>query len=62
MNEKSFERAVAAAFLGTWLANNYQDACNRGEHERLNRPPVEDAAFLAGKALEEWKKHIGAET
>jgi len=49
--ELAFKLNVEAAFIGAWLANNYNDACARGEHERLSNPPVEDAAHMAGEAL-----------
>lgn len=48
-----FRAQFITTFLATWTANNYADACARGEHKRLEKPPCEDAAFLAEKA---WKE------
>ncbi len=55
MDEDKFKANFIATFLATWVANNYDDACFNGEHERLNHPPVEDAEMLATKAYEEWQ-------
>jgi hypothetical protein len=60
MIDAEFKQTIAAAFIGSWLANNYYDACHRGEQERLSRPPVEDAEFLAEKAVQQWNKLVGA--
>ena len=56
MNEKEFKRHFTATFLATWVANNYDDACMRGQHSRLEHPPVDDALFLADAAWEEYVK------
>jgi len=53
--DKRFIEQFATTFLATWCANNYSDACARGEQQRLEHPPVEDAIFLAEAALAEWK-------
>jgi len=55
MNEQEFITQYIASFLATWTVNNYDDACMKGEHERLHKPPVEDATFLAYKAWEHYK-------
>lgn len=59
MNEKAFKDHFAATFLASWAAVNYDDACIRDQHERLNHPPADDAKFLADKAWEEWQKQCG---
>lgn len=50
LDEKTFKSQYVANFVATWTANNYDDACMMGQHERLNRPPIEDALFLANAA------------
>lgn len=54
--EKKFKDQFIVTFLSTWVANNYDDACIHSKHEMLNRPPVEDAEFLADKAWEEMQR------
>ena len=39
-------------WLATWSANNYENACMTGNHQKLHTPPVEDAYFLAEKSWE----------
>ena len=50
--KNEFCKQFVAAFCGTWCANNYEDACMCGEHDRLEHPPAEDAAFLAEEIWE----------
>ena len=59
VKEIEFKERFVAAFLATWCANHYEDFCGRLMHERLERPPVEDAEFLAGTAWETYKKVQG---
>jgi hypothetical protein len=54
MDEKSFKANFITTFLATWVANNYDECCMRGQHERLSDPPVEDAEFLANEA---WNRY-----
>lgn len=54
LTQQQFIDQFIVHFLATWCANEYDDACMNGEHERLNKPPVEDAKFLAEKA---WKHY-----
>lgn len=56
MDEKAFKTHFIATFLAAWVASNYEESCIRGQHERLNHPPAEDAEFLANKAWEELKR------
>jgi len=53
LNEETFKSNFITVFLATWVANNYQEAINNGEHEKLNHPPVEDAEMLANEAWRE---------
>jgi len=55
-DEQEFKANFVTTFLATWCANNYDDACMMGEHERLNTPPVEDAEFLAAEAWKHYKE------
>lgn len=57
MNESQFKDNYIATFLATWTATNYEEFCMQGWHERLEKPPVEDAMYLADKAWEEYLKH-----
>lgn len=45
------------AFLATWCANNYDEICMRGQHDRFDRMPVEDAFHLAEKAWKQASDH-----
>lgn len=54
MDEKTFKTQFIATFLASWCAKHYEDACMRGEHDRLMHPPVNDAEHLADCAWEEW--------
>lgn len=55
LDEHTFKSQYIASFVATWAANNYEDSCMRGEQERLNRPPLEDAMFLANAA---WAHYL----
>ena len=50
MTKKEFKDQFIVNFLSTWCAINYDDCCMRGQHDRLENPPVEDADWLADKA------------
>lgn len=56
MDEATFKATFIATFLATWCVANYDDACMRGEQERLNKPPVEDAKYLAARAWEHMQE------
>ena len=49
-DEHAFKLQFISNFLSTWCANEYKDACMRGEQERLEEPPVDNAQFLADTA------------
>lgn len=57
MRKQHFIDAFAVTFLATWVANEYNDACARDQHSRLENPPVEDAKLLAESA---WEKYEAA--
>lgn len=57
LDEASFKTNFISTFLAAWTANIYNDACMRGQHDRFNSPPVEDAELLADKAWAHYKKH-----
>jgi hypothetical protein len=52
MIEDRFKEQFIASFLGSWTAKHYEECCALGQHERLNRPPVEDAVYLSCAAWE----------
>ncbi len=56
MTRQEFIDQFSTTFLATWCANEYADACMRGEQRRLEEPPVEDAHYLAGKAWDHQKE------
>ncbi len=56
LDEKVFKSQFIASFLASWVAQNFTDSCMRGQHKKLEQPPVEDAEFLAQKAWEHWVK------
>jgi len=56
VDRDAFIQQFVASFLATWCANNYDDCCARGEHDRLNHPPVEDAVGMAETAWDEMEK------
>ena len=58
MDEARFKEQFIAAFLATWVAQNYGECCYRGTQERLEHPPVEDAKFLADAAWDEIKEKL----
>lgn len=58
-SERSFKQQFTIQFMAALEAKNYQDNCTRGWHG--HRIAVEDAAFMAEKAWEEWVDTIGVE-
>ena len=62
MKDDEFKQAIAASFIGAWLANNYRDACLNGNQRMLSHPPVSDAKFLAKQAVIEWNKWCNEST
>lgn len=55
-DEQTFKLNFISTFLATWCANEYEDSCMTGQHRRLEKPPVEDAEYLAEKAWEHYKE------
>ncbi len=53
MKKEEFMKMFVVQFLASWAAKNYDEYCSLGIQEQLEKPPVEDAVFLAEKA---WKK------
>lgn len=51
---REFKRQFAVQFLASWSAVHYMDYCARGMQESLEKPPVEDAEYLAQKAWDHW--------
>ena len=58
-DEQRFKQAYAVQFLASFVAKNYTEACMMGQHERLRKPPVEDAHHLAEEAWNHWVEIIG---
>lgn len=58
ISEQAFKTQFIASFLAAWVAKHYDMACARGEHDKLGRPPVEDAQFLADEAWKELAKKL----
>jgi len=54
--EAVFKMQFIASFLASWCVNNYDDYCARDLQDRLGKPPVEDATYLAEEAWKEMKK------
>jgi hypothetical protein len=50
LNQDAFIAQYVTTFLATWAVKEYDSACARGEQKRLNKPPVEDAVYLARMA------------
>lgn len=45
-----FIKAYVSSFLASYAAVEYTDTCMRGNHDRYDNQPVEDALFLANLA------------
>lgn len=56
LSEKAFKQQYVACWLATRCAMQYDDACSRGQFERFENQPVEDAIFLAEQAWITMKK------
>jgi len=56
--EKEFKANFVSTFLATWVANHYDRACAEGRHDTLEKPPVEDAEFLADKAWRHYEEIV----
>jgi hypothetical protein len=54
-DEMAFKKTFAVQFLASYAATHYNDACARGDQEKLQRLPVEDAEFLAKAAWDHWR-------
>ena len=50
MNKKEFIEQFTTTWLATWSATNWADYCIKDMHEKLMKPPVEEAFFLANEA------------
>ena len=51
-DERAFKQQFVTQFLASWTAIYYVEYSTKGV---LEHPPVEDAAYLAQKAWEEWR-------
>jgi hypothetical protein len=54
MDESQFKDNFISTFCATWCAINRQECIDRGWHERLEKPPMEDAIYLADCAWGRW--------
>ena len=52
--EKQFKIQFIASYCAVWIGRHEDEACFRGDHEKLHHPPIEDAVFLAEKSWEEF--------
>lgn len=53
-----FKTAFISQFLASYVAVHFDNRCSRGLQETLERPPVEDAEYLAEKVWEHYCKTI----
>jgi|AntAceMinimDraft_10_1070366.scaffolds.fasta_scaffold97303_4 hypothetical protein len=56
ITKEKFIEQYAVNFISSWAASEYTNACMTGQHKRLNKPPIEDAYFLAEKSWEHRKE------
>lgn len=56
MTQAEFRSQFICQFLATWCATHYDEFCLYGKQESLERPPVEDAEFLAEAAWKEMER------
>lgn len=49
---EEYKELFMVQFIATWTANNYEESCMIGNHDKLMNPPFEDAAFIAAAT---WK-------
>lgn len=54
--ESDFKEQFAIHFLAAVTADRYKDPYV--SNQTTERPPVEDAIYLAEKAWEEWERHL----
>lgn len=47
MDKNTFIEQWVVTFLANWTLKEYDDACARGQQNRLKDPPIEDAFHLA---------------
>lgn len=52
MKKEEFIKLYIINFISSYTAKNYDSYCSQGRHQDLNKPPLEDARFLAEKAWE----------
>jgi len=57
MDQDQFIEQYVTTFLATWTAKEYDSACANGQQKRLQKPPVEDAIYLARHAWYEMLAH-----
>jgi hypothetical protein len=55
MTKSEFKAHFLATFLASYAAQRYDDACMRGDQDKLSNHPIEDAEHLAETA---WEKYI----
>lgn len=55
-DREEFIRNYVITFLASYAAREYDDCCMRGQHQRLENPPCEDAFYLAEKAWERMEQ------
>lgn len=58
MTKPEFIDQYVVTFFATWAANRYDHACSCGQHETLEKPPVEDAIYLAEAVWEHYTGQI----
>jgi len=51
-----FIDTFAATFCAAWAAARYDDYCTSGKQIELERPPIEDAVYLAERAWEQLER------
>ena len=57
--EKQFKERYITTFLASYMASNYDLHCQSGHpNEPYNHQPIEDAAFLADKAWEQYSEYL----
>lgn len=53
-DKRDFKRQFVVQFLACYCASNFRDMCSSGRQSVLEKPPVEDAEFLAETAWRHW--------
>lgn len=59
LDQDKFCEQFVAVFCASWCAKHYEDVCINNEQERLEKPPIEDAVYLADCAWTEYVNVIG---